>query len=166
MDSTGFGIRLKWVIMGRSGRDRHKGWRWGGVPPTPFLLGLWIRVHLLQAGVGPFSRASALRVGGMWAAILLVADCSGISLETLSPAETWRGEWEASLWSQAQLSPGTKPRGWSHGTMASSYLVLQWQGQGLCDWPSVREMPAFCKPTVHSHSPSAVGDQKKGADHP
>lgn len=74
------------------------------MPPTPFLLGLWIRVHLLQAGVGSFSRASALRSGGMWAAILLAADCSGISLETLSLAETWRGEGEASLWSQAQLS--------------------------------------------------------------
>lgn len=129
--------------MGRSGRDRHKGWRWGGVPPTPFLLGLWIRVHLLQAGVGPFSRASALGAGEMWAAILLVANCSGISLETLSPAETWRGEWEVSLWSQAQLSP-TKfhqeqsPEGgpveqwhlliWSFSDKGRAFVIgLQWE---------------------------------------
>ena len=79
----------------------------------------------------------------MWAAILLVADCSGISLETLSPAETWRGEWEASLWSQAQLSP-TKfhqersPEGgpmeqwhlliWSFSDKGRAFVIgLQWE---------------------------------------
>ena len=112
--------------MGRSGTDRHKEWPWGGVPPTPFLLGLWIRVHLLQAGVGSFSRASALRSGGMWAVILLAADCSGISLETLSLAETWRREWEASLWSQAQFSPTKfhQERSPEGGPMEQHHLLI------------------------------------------
>ena len=34
-----------------------------------------------------------------------------------------------------QVSPGTKPRGWSYGTTSSSPLVLQGKGQGLCDRP-------------------------------
>ena len=61
----------------------------------------------------------------------------------------------------SNFSPGMKPRGWSHGTTSSSSLVLQGKGQGLCDWPPVREMPAFCKPTVQSLTCSSWGSEER-----
>ena len=107
-----------WMVLNLGGWDQAEiGRGWTGLEETnvrvdpqvvhctpsphtygaPFPPSVWTRVHLLQAGMGPSSGASALRAGRMWQPFSwwLTAQVSpkipslggGVALQ-----KTWRGE--------------------------------------------------------------------------